>query len=195
MTANPALRDYLLTRRSVGIAFLQAPGPNSDELEQILTIGTRVPDHGKITPWRLVLIAGEDRAKAGEALAEIAARNRPGLDEGSLEIERKRFLPAPLTIGVLSSPKPHPKVPEFEQLLSAGNVALNLVHAAYALGFAASWVTQWYSFDSAAASMLGAREGERFVGFVNIGTPSIVPEDRPRPALDQIVTSWSQPSA
>jgi nitroreductase len=195
MTATPALRDYLLTRRSVGIAFLQAPGPNSDELEQILTIGTRVPDHGKITPWRLVLIAGEDRAKAGEALAEIAARNRPGLDEGSLEIERKRFLPAPLTIGVLSSPKPHPKVPEFEQLLSAGNVALNLMHAAYALGFAASWVTQWYSFDAAAASMLGAREGERFVGFVNIGTPSIVPEDRPRPALDQIVTSWSQPSA
>ena len=191
MPAIPALRDYLLTRRSVGIAFLKEPGPDAAELEQILTIGTRVPDHGKITPWRLVVIAGDDRAKAGAALAEIAARNTPGLDEASLDIERQRFLPAPLTIGVISSPQPHPKVPEFEQLLSAGNVAFNLVHAAFALGFAASWVTRWYAFDPAAAAMLGAREGERFVGFIHIGTPSAVIEDRPRPDLSAIVTNWN----
>ena len=191
MPAIPALRDYLLTRRSVGMAFLQAPGPNQEELAQILTIATRVPDHGKITPWRLVLIEGENRAKAGAALADIAARNRPGLDEAGLEIERRRFLPAPLTIGVLSSPKPHPKVPEFEQLLSAGNVAFNLEHAAFALGFAASWITGWYAFDPAAAHMLGARDGERFVGFIHIGTANAVIEDRPRPALSDIVSSWS----
>jgi nitroreductase len=190
MPAIPALRDYLLTRRSVGIAFLREPGPNPAELEQILTIGTRVPDHGKITPWRLVIIAGDDRAKAGAALAVIAARNTPDLDEASLDIERQRFLPAPLTIGVISSPQPHPKVPEFEQLLSAGNVAFNLVHAAFALGFAASWVTRWYAFDAAAAAMLGARDGERFVGFVHIGTPATVIEDRPRPALADIVSYW-----
>lgn len=190
MPAIQALRDYLLTRRSVGIAFLQEPGPNPAELEQILTIGTRVPDHGKITPWRLVIIAGDDRARAGAALADIAARNTPGLDEASLDIERQRFLPAPLTIGVISSPQPHPKVPEFEQLLSAGNVAFNLVHAAFALGFAASWVTRWYAFDATAAAMLGAREGERFVGFVHIGTPTAVIEDRPRPALADIVSYW-----
>ncbi|WP_193335448.1 nitroreductase family protein [Devosia beringensis] len=191
MPTIPALRDYLLTRRSVGIAFLQEPGPDRSELEQILTIATRVPDHGKIAPWRLVLIAGDDRAQAGAALADIAARNRPGLDEASLEIERRRFLPAPLTIGVISSPKPHPKVPEFEQLLSAANVAFNLQHAAFALGFAASWVTQWYAFDPAASAMLGAKAGERFVGFVNIGTPSTAVEDRPRPALDDIVSVWT----
>jgi nitroreductase len=191
MPAIPALRDYLLTRRSVGVGFLKEPGPNAAELEQILTIGTRVPDHGKITPWRLVIIAGEDRAKAGAALAEIAARNTPGLDEASIEIERQRFLPAPLTIGVISSPQAHPKVPEFEQLLSAGNVAFNLVHAAFALGFAASWVTRWYAFDPEAASALGARDGERFVGFVHIGTPTVPVEDRPRPALDSVVTRWS----
>ena len=137
MPANTALRDYLLTRRSVGIGFLKEPGPTEAELEQILTIGTRVPDHGKITPWRLILIDGEARVRAGEKLAEIAARNNPDLDAASLEIERQRFLPAPLTIGVVSSPQANPKVPEFEQLLSAGNVALNLLHAAYALGFAA----------------------------------------------------------
>jgi nitroreductase len=190
MPAIEALRDYLLTRRSVGIAFLQEPGPSPAELEQILTIGTRVPDHGKITPWRLVIIAGDDRARAGAALADIAARNTPGLDEASTEIERQRFLPAPLTIGVISSPQVHPKVPEFEQLLSAGNVAFNLVHAAFALGFAASWVTRWYAFDTAAAAMLGAREGERFVGFVHIGTPTTAIEDRPRPALADIVSYW-----
>lgn len=191
MPANAALRDYLLTRRSVGMAFLQEPGPTADELTQILTIGTRVPDHGKIAPWRLVLIAGEDRAKAGEKLAEIAARNNPDLDEASLEVERNRFLPAPLTIGVISSPKPHPKVPEFEQLLSAGNVAFNLVHAAYAFGYAATWITRWYAFDAEAGTMLGARDGERFVGFVHIGTPTAVIEDRPRPDLTDIVSRWS----
>jgi nitroreductase len=195
MPANAALRDYLLTRRSVGIAFLKEPGPNATELEQILTIGTRVPDHGKITPWRLVIIAGDDRARAGAALAQIAARNTPGLDDASLEIERQRFLPAPLTIGVISSPQDHPKVPEFEQLLSAGNVAFNLVHAAHALGFAASWVTRWYAFDRAAATMLGARDGERFVGFVHIGTPTVVVDDRPRPALSDIVSTWAPSDA
>lgn len=191
MPANLPVRDYLLTRRSVGIAFLQEPGPNPAELEQILTIGTRVPDHGKIAPWRLIVIDGDNRATAGERLSEIAARNNPALDEASLEVERKRFLPAPLTIGVIFAPQAHPKVPEFEQLLSAGNVALNLVHAAHALGYAASWVTRWYSFDAEATAMLGARDGERFVGFVHIGTPTAVIEDRPRPALETIVTRWS----
>jgi len=190
MPANAALRDYLLTRRSVGIAFLNEPGPDAAELEQILTIGTRVPDHGKITPWRLVVIEGAARQQAGEKLAAIAARNNPALDAAGLDIERQRFLPAPLTIGVISSPKEHPKVPEFEQLLSAGNVAFNLVHAAHALGFAASWVTRWYTFDAEAAAMLGARAGERFVGFVHIGTPATTVEDRPRPALGDIVSRW-----
>lgn len=192
MPANAALRDYLLTRRSVGIAFLKEPGPTPAELDQILTIGTRVPDHGKITPWRLVVIAGEARRQVGEKLAEIAARNNPGLDEASLEIERQRFLPAPVTIGVISSPKEHPKVPEFEQLLSAGNVAFNLLHGAHALGFGASWVTRWYAFDAEAAAMLGARDGERFVGFVHIGTAATAIEDRPRPALDEVVSRWEQ---
>jgi nitroreductase len=194
MTANTAMLDYLLSRRSVGIAFLKEPGPNAVELEQILTIGTRVPDHGKITPWRLVLIEGEARQQAGERLADIAARNNPGLDAASLDIERQRFLPAPLTIGVISSPQDHPKVPEFEQLLSAGNVAFNLLHAAHALGFAASWVTRWYAFDPEAAAMLGARAGERFVGFVHIGTPTAAIEDRPRPALSDVVSRWTAPS-
>ena len=193
MPANSALRDYLLPRRSVGQAFLQEPGPSAGELQTLLTIATRVPDHGKLAPWRLVVFAGQARIDAGNALAEIAARRRPDIDEASLEIERRQFLPAPLVIGILSTPKPHPKVPEFEQLLSAGNVAFNLEHAAYALGFAASWITRWFSFDEDAAAMLGAGPGERFVGFVHIGTPTVAPEDRPRPDLADIVTYWTAP--
>jgi nitroreductase len=190
MPANIELRDYLVNRRSVGIAFLGEPGPDREELEQILRIGTRVPDHGKITPWRLIVIEGDNRAKAGEKLAQLVANRTPNIDEASLEIERKRFLPAPLTIGVVSSPQDHPKVPPFEQLLSAGNVAFNLLHGAHALGFAASWVTRWYAFDDEAAALLGARPGERFVGFVHIGTPTAAIEDRPRPELKDVVSYW-----
>lgn len=190
MPANPALRDYLLSRRSVGAAFLKDPGPTDDELTTLLTIATRVPDHGKLAPWRLVVIAGDDRQAAGEVLARILASRNPAMDEQSLEIERGRFLPMPLTIGVISSPKPSDKAPEMEQLLSAGNVAFNLVHGAFALGFAATWVTRWFSFDAEAATALGAGPGERFVGFVHIGTPTTVPDDRPRPKLSSVVTRW-----
>jgi nitroreductase len=190
MPRNQALIDYLKTRRSVGIGFLAEPGPNPRELEEILTIGTRVPDHGKFAPWRLVVIEGDARIEAGRKLAEIARRNRPDLDEASLEIERRQFLPAPLTIGVIFSPKPNTKAPEIEQLLSAGNVCFNLSHAAFALGFAATWNSRWYGFDTAAQQLLGARGGERFVGFIHIGTPTITPDDRERPALADVVTHW-----
>jgi nitroreductase len=190
MPVNAALRDYLKTRRSVGIAFLREPGPNPQELQEILAIGTRVPDHGKLAPWRLILFEGEQRARAGEELARIAQQRRPGIDEAGLDIERRQFLPAPLTIGVLHAPRPSDKAPELEQLLSAGSVCFNLLNAAFAMGFAASWVTRWFAFDPLAQQALGARGGERFVGFVHIGTPAIVPEDRERPAVEEVVSRW-----
>lgn len=191
MPVNAVLRDYLKTRRSVGIGFLKDPGPNPAELQEILTIGTRVPDHGKYVPWRLVVIQGDARQQAGEKLAAIRKARVPEIDAASLEIERRQFLPAPLTIGVILSPKPNPKAPEMEQLLSAGNVCFNLSHAAFAMGYAASWTNKWYGFDTEAEQMLGARGGERFVGFVHIGTPSTVIEDRERPSLEDVVTYWN----
>lgn len=192
MPINAALLDYLKTRRSVGIGFLKDPGPTPEELAEILTIGVRVPDHGKFAPWRLIVIEGENRAKAGEKLAQIAKRRRPDLDEVGMDIERRQFLPAPLSIGVIFSPKPNPKAPELEQLLSAGVVCFNLCNAAFALGFAATWMTRWYGFDTEAQTMLGARGGERFVGFVHIGTPTTVIEDRERPDIAQLVTNWTE---
>jgi nitroreductase len=190
MPANAPLLDYLKNRRSVGIAFLKEPGPTPEQLRDILTIGTRVPDHGKLAPWRLVLFDGDARAQAGQRLAEIAAARRPGLDAAGLELERRQFLPAPLTIGVIFSPQPSAKSPELEQLLSAGSVCFNLLNAAFAVGLAASWVTRWFAFDPEAQQLLGARGGERFVGFVHIGTPTIVPEDRERPEPEALVTRW-----
>ena len=117
------------------------------------------------------MFEGDGRIVAGEKLAAIRKARDPDLDEASLDIERQQFLPAPVTIGVILSPRPNPKAPEIEQILSAGNVCFNLSHAAFALGFAASWTNRWYGFDPEAQQMLGAKGGERFIGFVHIGTP------------------------
>jgi len=193
MPQNEALTQYLLTRRSVGPAFLAEPGPNDQQLETLLTIATRVPDHGKLAPWRLILYAGPGREKAGAALAGLVKQRNGAASEDQLANEARQFLPAPLVIGVVSTASEHPKIPISEQVLSAGNVAFNLVHGAHALGFAAQWVTRWYSYDAEAAALLGAKPGEQFVGFVHIGTPTAVIEDRPRPDLASVVSRYEGP--
>ncbi len=190
MPQIPQLLDYLKTRRSVTLPFLREPGPSDAELEEILTIGARVPDHGKLAPWRMILYTGDARAEVGERLAAIQQARNPDITEEVLEAERKQFLPAPLTVGVVSTAGPHVKIPEFEQLLSAGCVAYNIVHAAFALGYGAHWVTRWFAYDDEAATMLGAKEGERFVAFVHIGTPEARLEDRDRPDVSDVVSTW-----
>lgn len=191
MTLNTALRDYLSSRRTVTAPFLAEPGPAEDQLAELLTIACRVPDHGKLAPWRFVIFADEAREKVGQRLYEIAKRKWPERTEEQLAVERNQFLPAPLTVGVISTAAPHVKIPEFEQLLAAGNVAFNLCHAANALGFGAHWVTRWFAYDDEAATMLGAREGERFVAFVHIGTPQTRLEDRDRPDPQTLTTYWA----
>ncbi|WMT85625.1 nitroreductase [Pelagibacterium sp. 26DY04] len=190
MTVNTALRDYLSSRRTVTAPFLAEPGPTQDQLAELLTIACRVPDHGKLAPWRFVIFAGAAREKVGQRLYDIAQRKWPERTEEQLAIERDQFLPAPLTVGVISTAAPHVKIPEFEQLLAAGNVAFNLCHAANALGFGAHWVTRWFAYDDEAVAMLGAREGERFVAFVHIGTPQTRLEDRDRPDPQALTTYW-----
>ncbi len=191
MTRNKEVLEYLATRRSTPSAFLIEPGPSEGQLAEILKLGVRVPDHAKLNPWRLVVYKGDARAAVGEKLAEIAKANNPEIDDKQLETERNRLLPAPITIGVISAPVEHIKVPEFEQLLSAAGVALNLVHAANAAGFAAHWVTRWFAYDETAAAMLGAKPGERFVAFIHMGTPTTRLEDKPAPDMEKIVTEWT----
>ncbi|MCB1487262.1 MAG: nitroreductase, partial [Bauldia sp.] len=150
----------------------------------------RVPDHGKLAPWRFIVFRGDAGAEAGKALATLFVQKKPDADEERIAEERNRLARAPLVVGVVSTAAPHVKIPEFEQLLSAGNAAMLTVMAAHALGFAAHWVTEWISYDEDAGRILGLRPGERFVGFVHIGTPTVPPVDRPRPALDDVVEFW-----
>ena len=191
----PEALDLLKTRKSVSAAFLGPPAPNADEIEEILIIASRVPDHGKLTPWRFVIFAGDAGVKASVALAALFAAKNPSADPKVIEEERKRLARAPLVIAVVWKPVLHPKVPEWEQMLSAGNAAFNIVLASHALGYAAQWTTGWIATDKDAGNILGLLPGERIVAFVHIGTPTASQPDRPRPPLADSVSYWSLRSA
>ena len=179
----------LETRRSAPVPLLGFPGPDAEAVRTLLTIATRVPDHGKIAPWRFILFEGEGRDRAGAAIAEVFEVANPGAETKRLEIERKRFA-APLVIGVVSRAGPHGKVPEWEQVLSAGAVCMNLTIAAAAFGFATVWLTEWYAYDRAALNRLGVDPNEKMAGFIHVGTARAPREDRPRPTLADVVTTF-----
>ncbi len=189
-TAMPDALELLKSRRSVKPMELGGPAPNATETETLLTIAARVPDHGKLTPWRFIVFEGEAREKAGETIAEIFHADHADATPDQLAFERKRLARAPLVVAVVSRAGPHVKIPEWEQQLSAGAAAMNLVHAAYALGFAASWITEWYAYDRRVLDRLGLAPNERIAGFVHIGRPAKPPEDRDRPKLADIVTRF-----
>ena len=186
----PDALDLLKTRRSVKPIDLAGPGPSAAELEMLLTIAARVPDHGKLVPWRFVVFQSDARLKAGEAIAAAFKTNHPEATTDQIEFEHRRLARAPLVIAVVSRAAPHVKIPEWEQVLSAGAAAMNLVHAAHALGFAASWITEWYAYDRRVLDALGVGANERIAGFVHIGRPTKPPEDRDRPKLEAIVTRF-----
>jgi nitroreductase len=186
----PDALELLKTRRSVKPIELVAPGPTPDELETLLTIASRVPDHGKLTPWRFIVFSGDARMKAGEAIAKVFKADHPEAKEEHVDVERQRLARAPLVIAVVSRAGPHVKIPEWEQVLSAGAAAMNLVTAAHALGFAATWITEWYAYDRRVLDALGLAPNEKIAGFVHIGRPKQPPEDRPRPPLSEIVTRF-----
>jgi nitroreductase len=186
----PDAVDLLKTRRSIKPRDMSVPGPSPAELESILTIGARVPDHGKLAPWRFILFEGDARARAGEVIAAVFARKNPNAQPAEIELEKRRLSDAPLVIGVVSSTRPHPKVPPWEQELSAGASAMNIVTAATALGYAACWLTGWFAFDRDVLEGLGLKADEKLAGFIHIGTASTSSEDRPRPALSDIVTRF-----
>jgi nitroreductase len=186
---NPTI-DLLSRRRSVPAAFLAAPGPSPDELQTLLTIASRVPDHGKLAPWRFIVIEGEGRVDVGRRMADILAARDPDVSEARLEEERQRFAKAPLVIAVVGRAAEHVKIPVIEQIYSAGAVCLNLEIAAHAMGYAACWLTEWIAYDAEARAALGLAEAETIVGFIHVGTPTIQPTDRPRPALEDIVSRF-----
>jgi len=185
---NDTLIDFLKTRRSTPVLQLAAPGPERGEIEEMLTIASRVPDHGKLAPWRFIVFAGAAREEAGEKLAEIMKADDPEASAERLKLERERLTRAPLVIAVVSRAAVHPKIPEWEQVMSAGAVCYNLVVAANAFGYGATWLTEWYAFDERAKPALGLEADEKIAGFIHIGTRTEAPFERVRPALEDIVT-------
>ncbi len=182
------MQDRLARRRSAPAQALTAPGPSRAEIEHILLLGARTPDHGKLFPWRFVVMGPESRADLAAALTPLAARQA---DPGKAAKVLSKLTAPPLTLLVLSVPIPGHKVPEWEQQLSAGAVCMNLEHAANALGYAASWITDWYSYDPDALALLGVGTGERVAGFIHIGTLAEPPLERPRPDISAL-TIWRE---
>jgi nitroreductase len=189
-TTLPDAIELLKIRRSVKPREMSGPGPSPAELETILTIGARVPDHGKLTPWRFIVFEGDARLRAGEVIAQVFARKNPQAPPAEVDVEKRRLTDAPLVIGVVSFTRPHPKVPPWEQELSAGASAMNIVTAATALGYGACWLTGWFAFDRDVLDGLGLKADEKLAGFIHIGTQTKSSEDRPRPALADIVTRF-----
>lgn len=182
--------NSLLTRRSVKVKNMSAPAPSAEQLDQILTAATRVPDHGKLCPWYFIVLEDESRAQAGEVLRKAYAKENPNCREGKAADEAKRFTRAPMVIAVVSRARKG-KAPLWEQILSAGAVCQNLILATDASGFAAQWLTEWYAYNDDVKAAFGLDERDNFAGFIYIGTATEVPEDRDRPDLAEIVTHWT----
>ena len=186
LAPNPAALAFLLTRRSRPARTLGETGPDAATLRRMLTAAVRVPDHGKLEPWRFVVIEGAARDRlAGLVRARAAAL---GLDSAAGEKAAAAFTQGALVVAVVASPKPSEKIPEWEQLMSAGCVCLSLVNAALAAGWGANWLSGWVATDRPFLDALGLTAPEFVAGFVHIGAEKTPPPDRPRPSVDALVS-------
>lgn len=179
----------LLTRRSVKAALLHEPAPNANQLRHILTVATRVPDHGKLAPWRIKVLHAAGQEKLADMVASRFTHRNPDATPQQIEHERKQILRAPLLLVVMYMPQLG-RIPEWEQQLSTGAVCMNIMHAAHELGFGANWLTEWVAYEDTIKTALGGGEGNRIAGFIYIGSYAEKPDDRPRPELGDVVTEW-----
>ena len=182
--------DLLLSRRSVLANLMDGPGPDADDLRSILEAGMRVPDHGRLTPWRFVVIRGEARHALGEVIAKAFRRDNPEAEEKRVGLERKRLARAPVVVAVISQVLKEHKIPEWEQVLSAGAACQNMLVGALSLGYAAQWLTEWYAYEPLLCEALGLTGDDRIAGFLYIGNAE-APGERARPAFEDVVSEWS----
>lgn len=188
MKSDIKLIDYLGVRRSIPAFQMSEPGPDKAEIEEILRLASRVPDHGKLAPWRFIVYRGEERGRISEELLKLALEAKPELSDEMIQVERTRFTRAPVVVAVVSKSGPHLKIPEWEQLMSAGAVCLNTIFAANAHGWVANWLTEWFAYDERAYELLGVKPGERIAGFIHMGSTTFPAVERPRPELTETVT-------
>lgn len=180
----------LAARRSAPLRSLGGPAPTTEERELLFRLALRIPDHGRLTPWRFIVIEGEDRRELGARLDALYARQNPEVPAAKADMWTLYLERAPLTVVVVSRPDPAAKVPEWNQVLSAGAAGMALTVAASALGFASQWLLKWPGRDPQAAALVGVGAGEKVAGFIHIGRPTIDSPDRPRPEAAQVVTRW-----
>lgn len=181
----------LATRRSAKPRDMVAPGPDAAQLRRILEAAMRVPDHGKLNPWRFVIIEQDQRAAFAELLKTVLRAERPDVSRLDLDGAVQFATQAPVLVAILSTPVVHPKIPAWEQQLSAGAACMNLLTATHATGFVGSWLTGWPSYSRAVLESLGGGgTDDRIAGFLFLGSPSRPLEERPRPAYEAVVSTW-----
>jgi len=189
MTSDTTVLDFLLTRRSRPAKMLTTPVPDRSQMTQLLTAAARVPDHGKLEPWRFIVLSASANAKLAQTVTRRGADL--GLPPDACDKAAATFADSPLIVAVVASPKPSEKIPQIEQTLSAGAVCVSLVNAALASGWGACWLTGWAAMDSAIQQDLGLAPQEWIAGFVHIGTSAATPPERPRPDIDTL-TEWRE---
>ncbi len=187
-----SLLSFLKSRKSASAKAMGGPGPNSEQIAEILKIAVRVPDHGKLNPWRFIVFEGEARGKVGAEFAAIWAKANPQHGAEILAFQRGFFERAPVVIAVISTAAPHGKIPVWEQQLSSAAVCFNLELAAQAHGFDVQWMTDWIAYDAAAKKAMGVAETEQVSGLIFIGTSTVALEDRPRPDAAALTTYWGR---
>ncbi|NIJ94082.1 nitroreductase [Xanthomonas campestris] len=187
----PYSLQALDARRSVPSKQLGEPGPDDDTLLRMLASAVRVPDHGKLVPFRFLRISGDARQALGDFLAERTQAADPLAPPAAVEKDRNRFNDAPLVVVVIAALRPGHKVPEQEQLLTAGCVCFALLQAAQAHGFGAQWLTAWMAYDPAVTGYLGLEQNERIAGFIHIGTPRMQVPERERPDPRALLRDWT----
>lgn len=188
---TPAALQALDARRSVASADLGEPGPDPATLLRMLQSAVRVPDHGRLVPFRFLRIAGDARQALGDFLAARSLQREPAALPAQLDKERRRFSRAPVVVAVVARLRAGHNVPEQEQLLSAGCACFALLQAAQALGYGAQWLTAWMAYDPEVARYLGLAEGECIVGFIHIGTPTREAPERQRPDPQALLADWT----
>ncbi len=185
--ASPATIDLLLKRRSLVVAKQCDPGPTAAELETLLRCATRVPDHAKLTPWRIQVVQGAAQQQLGKIFADVFQQNNPGASEQQVEFERRRPARAPLLLIVSTKIESEERIPRWEQIMSGAAVCQNMLVAATALGYASQWLSEWPNYDPVVKQKLGIAESDEILGFIYVGSASEKPQERPRPELADVV--------
>ena len=185
---HPEVLAFLARRRSASALTLGSPGPTAQQLEALLQIAARAPDHGKLSPWRFVTLEGEAKAGFAAALDRLAS----GRGDTVAAAKLAKLKAPPLCVAVIASPR-EGQIPQWEQLLSAGAVCTNLTYAALAMGYGANWITDWYAYDPEATSILGLAPQEKVAGYILIGTPREPPLERERPDVAKLTSPWLGP--